>query len=383
MVDFEHDGALHPPRTLPDEDAKSFVWAAHHYDVVTLVSKKFRTWIGLDLTASSTSQWVTWGSLPYFGHSGVVRAMATAFKHVHSLAADIGSRGVPTLIGETGVPFDLGPNKWGYRTGDLSLETVALDSNLQALDMNLASFTLWCYTPDNSNKRGDNWNDEDLSVFSEDQRGDPTDLYSGGRGLMALVRPYAFRTAGVPIRMTFAMTRPDRRFTFVFEESVTTTTTATTTTTTTATTTATAAAPTIIPTVIFVPQYQYVREDELEVTVSDGSFTLDWPNQTLHYTHDPNTPPGRGGRPARHSVTLRRIQPKAVRGGPGAGRAASLSGGGGGGRGSGGSRGSRRMDDPLGSEAGGGAGAAAAEDERERTESAVNVSNSSRVSEVI
>lgn len=34
VVDFEFEGALHPPRTLTNDEAKGFVWAAHHYDVV-------------------------------------------------------------------------------------------------------------------------------------------------------------------------------------------------------------------------------------------------------------------------------------------------------------------------------------------------------------
>jgi len=29
----------------------------------------------------------------------------------------------------------------------------------------LLSFTLWNYTPQNSNARGDDWNDEDLSLW--------------------------------------------------------------------------------------------------------------------------------------------------------------------------------------------------------------------------
>jgi hypothetical protein len=33
VVDFEHDGAIYSPVTLPD--SSSFVWAAHHYDVIT------------------------------------------------------------------------------------------------------------------------------------------------------------------------------------------------------------------------------------------------------------------------------------------------------------------------------------------------------------
>ena len=41
-----------------------------------------------------------------------------------------------------------------------------------------------------------------------------------------------------------------------------------------------------IPTVIFVPQYQYVKEEDLDVRISGGRYTLDWPSQTLLYYHN-------------------------------------------------------------------------------------------------
>ena len=56
-----------------------------------------------------------------------------------------------------------------YETGDFRKQTLALDYSLTALEENLLSFTLWNYTPENNNIRGDKWNDEDLSIFSNDQ----------------------------------------------------------------------------------------------------------------------------------------------------------------------------------------------------------------------
>jgi hypothetical protein len=55
---------------------------------------------------------------------------------------------------------------------------------------------LWNYAADNTNARGEGWNDEDLSIFSRDQlRGDgsPDD---GGRALEAVVRPYPMAVPG-------------------------------------------------------------------------------------------------------------------------------------------------------------------------------------------
>ena len=96
--------------------------------------------------------------------------------------------GVPTVIGETGVPFDV-QEKRAYKTGDFRTVIRAMDRTLRAMDDALVSYTLWNYTSDNTNAHGDLWNDEDLSIFSRDQQTDPDDINSGGRALEAVVRP--------------------------------------------------------------------------------------------------------------------------------------------------------------------------------------------------
>jgi hypothetical protein len=134
-----------------------------------------------------------------------------------------------------------------------------MDRTLRALDDALLSGTLWNYTADNCNARGDLWNGEDLSIFSRDQQRDPQDLHSGGRALEAVVRPYARAVAGEPLRMSFD--RPRRVFEFVFRHD-----------------------PSVsAPTEIFVPDYQYPRG--YRVTVSDGSFEAIPAAQTLAYQH--------------------------------------------------------------------------------------------------
>jgi hypothetical protein len=120
------------------------------------------------------------------------------------------------------------------------------------------NFTLWNYTADNSNARGDMWNDEDLSIFSRDQQQDAGDIHSGGRALDAVVRPYAMRVAGEPLRMSFDLKKRVFEFEFRHDPDVSE------------------------PTEIFVPNFQY--PEGYEVVLSDGEYLM-IPDQRLLYTH--------------------------------------------------------------------------------------------------
>ena len=109
---------------------------------------------------------------------------------------------IPTVLGEFGIPFDM-HEKQAYRTNDFKFQLKAMDRCYRAVEANLMDSALWNYTADNSNARGDLWNDEDFSIYSPDQRKNPENLYSGGRALAAVVRPYPRFTSGTPLKLSF------------------------------------------------------------------------------------------------------------------------------------------------------------------------------------
>jgi hypothetical protein len=168
---------------------------------------------------------------------------------------------VPMLLGEFGVPFDLDGGR-AYRDGDFSAQIQALDGYYAALDQNLLGGTIWNYTPDNSNQHGDLWNGEDLSIWS---------LAQGGRGLPAIVRPYACATAGEPLDMQFDLPTRTFRFRFRHDPAVS------------------------APTELFVPELQY--EHGYTIAVSDGTYSIDRAAQRVHWAHTPAL--------AEHTLTIR------------------------------------------------------------------------------
>ena len=236
-----------PQQQPPRWEAPGLVHAPHWYDGFVLFLKRYSDWVAVD---PRTQKLV-------FTPWRIRRSFADQLNELrHEASEKLG--GAPTLIGELGIPFDLAGGR-AFRDGDFRAQVKAMDRTLRALDDALLSGTLWNYTADNSNARGDLWNGEDLSIFSRDQQSDPADLHSGGRALEAVVRPYARAVAGDPLRMHFDRRR--RVFEFVFRH-----------------------APRVpAPTEIFVPAYQYPRG--YEVTVSDGSTESIPETQTLAYRH--------------------------------------------------------------------------------------------------
>jgi len=162
------------------------------------------------------------------------------------------------LIGEVGIAYDL-DNKKAYQNGDFSAQINAFDRTLRALEKNMHHFTLWNYTADNTNTRGDMWNDEDLSIFSRDQQENPEDINSGGRALEAVIRPYPVAVAGEPLEIRFDIKRKIFEFRFRHDPAVSE------------------------PTEIFVPRYQYPNGCQVEV--SDGEYELNMKEQILRYQH--------------------------------------------------------------------------------------------------
>jgi hypothetical protein len=191
----------HP--TWKADDPALAVHAAHWYDDLTLVTKRYQRLLYVDSRTMRIS----------FGPRGVERAYERCIGRWKKRSeTDMG--GIPTLIGEFGLPFDLNGRK-AYRDVSggaesakaFSLHERALSGYYGALDALLLSATVWNYTPDNDPEKGDRWNGEDLSIYCETQ--------GGPRALRGFSRPYAARTAGLPLRMSFDPRRA--RFEFEYE----------------------------------------------------------------------------------------------------------------------------------------------------------------------
>lgn len=180
-----------PPRTVN---------ASHWYDVQTLATKKFAP---KELRADLNDR----------GAQEVVAGKYTAqLGHIAKLADSLGPDSAPTLIGEFGIPFDLNEGKayQAWADGDRSSKPwqeheLALRLMYEAMDRLLISSTQWNYTAANRNDAatGDNWNQEDLSIYSQDQGTGPNDPNSGGRAVKGFSRPYARRIQGEPRSLKF------------------------------------------------------------------------------------------------------------------------------------------------------------------------------------
>jgi hypothetical protein len=118
------------------------------------------------------------------------------------------SGGLPMLVGEFGVPYEMNGGA-AYRTGDFGLHEHLLHAMYGALDELAMSATQWNYTPDNTHAHGDQWNHEDLSVFCAED--------GGGRAVAGFSRPYPRHSQGRPVRMQF---EPEsRRFELILDAS--------------------------------------------------------------------------------------------------------------------------------------------------------------------
>jgi hypothetical protein len=229
------------------DDVPHVVNATHWYDYMTLFLRFFLPFVNVDI---HTHRLV-------FGTRRIQRLFEAQLAKIKD---DSMQRmgGVPTLIGEYGIPFNM-PYHINFFLRWFGVQARAMDASFQAIEANLLNATLWNYTNDNTNRRGDHWNTEDFSIFSRDQQHTPGNPDSGGRVLHATIRPYPCATAGEPLRLAFNWRK--HLFTYTFRHD-----------------------PTITqPTEIFVPSIHYPHGYSVDIT--DGVWRSDFVHQRLWYWH--------------------------------------------------------------------------------------------------
>lgn len=186
------------------DDPKDVVNAGHWYDVATLITKNYRSWLTIDVK----------GEKLVFFKKRVRQVFKDQLQGIKSQSNNIFD-GVPTLIGEFGIPYDMNGKK-SFKSGNYKKHVDALTLYYELLDELQLHSTQWNYTADNNNEWGDLWNMEDLSIFSRDQQTDPDDINSGSRALEGFSRPYPMKTTGTPIKYNFRGTRTRKIFEFSY-----------------------------------------------------------------------------------------------------------------------------------------------------------------------
>jgi len=174
------------------DDPANTVNAFHWYDGFALFTKFFQSWFTVDPNKKKI----------ILGNKNVRKYFADCLAKGISITKKK-MENIPCLLGEFGLAFDLN-NRSGFKKGDYSLHEEALSMYYDAVDANLLHSTIWNYSASNTNKYGDGWNDEDLSIFSEGQE----------RAAAGWKRPYPMATAGTPL--SFTWNRKKKIFTFCF-----------------------------------------------------------------------------------------------------------------------------------------------------------------------
>jgi hypothetical protein len=177
-----------------DDDAEQCVHAFHWYDGMPLILKRYLPFFSV---RSDTRQ-------PVFGRKAVKRSYYDQFKKnlewTRTRMANM-----PCLLGEFGVPMDIGRDKLSVpRAWDTQIQ--ALSDYYDAADSLMLHACIWNYSATNTRAHGDGWNGEDLSIWNSEE---------GPRAMRAWRRPYPVATAGMPLR--FSWDHHEQRFEFDYE----------------------------------------------------------------------------------------------------------------------------------------------------------------------
>lgn len=160
-----------PPKIkgTPDGDDPRLVYAPHWYDGITLMTKKWnRNW-NVDVIGVLRGRYWT----PAFAVKLGETAIRNCFRDQHAAMRQEGLDYIglhPCIMTEFGIPYDM-DDKYAYKTGDYASQSAAMDANHFAVEASgLEGYTLWLYHVKNDHERGDQWNGEDLSIFSGDDK---------------------------------------------------------------------------------------------------------------------------------------------------------------------------------------------------------------------
>ncbi|KAG0634791.1 glycoside hydrolase superfamily [Tuber brumale] len=288
-----------PPIIKDTPDAHDrMVYAPHFYDGITLMTKKWNRLWNIDVLGVLRGRYLAPTFALKLGETAIRNCLRDQLKAMKQEGVD--NMGLtPCVFTEIGIPYDM-DDKYAYETGDYISQIRAMDANHYALEGAQVGFTLWTYCAGNTHEWGDQWNGEDLSIFSLDdrppnssattndsttivdatnlkralttstmsttrtdlQKVTPDAIAAGSRAAEAFVRPSPVYTAGTIVESGFTLSSATFDLKLVAGKSTEETT----------------------PTEMFVPPFHFPK-DGTAVTVSGGKWEYDIERSVLRWWH--------------------------------------------------------------------------------------------------
>ncbi|CAL9729131.1 ergosteryl-beta-glucosidase [Monosporozyma unispora] len=147
---------------------KRTIYACHFYDGFSLMYKTWNEYFNVDTLS------IMRGNSPIlsliFGEDNIRRSIRSQLLEMkREVKSHVGIQ-VALIFSEIGMPFDMNNKKSYYEENSKSYSSQlkAMDAVMYALEGNNLSFSLWCYCHRNSHEWGDDWNNEDFSIWSPD-----------------------------------------------------------------------------------------------------------------------------------------------------------------------------------------------------------------------
>ncbi|KAF1811185.1 glycosyl hydrolase-like protein [Eremomyces bilateralis CBS 781.70] len=164
------------------DDDPNMVFAPHFYDGITLMTKKWNRVWNVDVFGILRGKYLHPALGIKIGETAIRNCFRDQLSAIRQEGMDnMGER--PCVFTEIGIPYDM-DDKHAYKTGDFSSQISALDANMFAVEgCGAAGFAYWVYAPrsvrsrlqtnkvsQNDHKWGDQWNGEDLSILSTEDK---------------------------------------------------------------------------------------------------------------------------------------------------------------------------------------------------------------------
>ncbi|KAK4549065.1 hypothetical protein LTR36_007521 [Oleoguttula mirabilis] len=167
------------------DDEQNLVFASHFYDGITLITKKWNKLWNVDVLGILRGRYLSPAFAVKVGETAIRNCFKDQLSSVRQEGIDY--MGIhPCIYTEIGIPYDM-DDKYAYKSGDYSSQAAAIDANHYAVEgSKAAGFTWWVYTASNSHFWGDNWNGEDLSIYSAEDRPLPPSSYESNASKLSL-----------------------------------------------------------------------------------------------------------------------------------------------------------------------------------------------------